>query len=142
MFQTIALATDGSDSAERAISLALDFAETFDATLYACYVVSGDADTEIDRERGRDALDDIEARDGSVTTTIREGQPAAEICSYATEIDADLVVMGTRGRDGEHRNLIGSVAEAVVGDSPAPVLTARQLAEESPTDVPVSGVEE
>ena len=139
MFQTIVLATDGSDSAERAISLALDFAETFDAALYACYVVSGDTDTGADRERGRGALDDIEARYGSVTTTIREGEPDVEICNYAADIDADLVVMGTRGRDGEHRNLIGSVAEAVVGDSPAPVLTARQL---EATDVPVTGAEE
>ena len=74
-----------------------------------------------------------------MTTVVREGEPAAEICGYAAEIEADLVVTGTRGRDGEHRNLIGSVAEAVVGDSPAPVLTARQL---EATDVPVSGAEE
>lgn len=141
MFETVVLATDGSDSAERAVTLGLDFADRFDATLHACYVVSEDDDPDESHERGHTALEAVNDRVDSVTTTIREGDPATEICAYAEEVDADLVVTGTRGRDGEHKNLIGSVAEAIVSDSPAPVLTARQLASDAPMDVPVSGGE-
>lgn len=139
MFDTIVLATDGSDSAERAVTLALEFAETFDADLSACYVVSEDDDPEASRERGRAALKPISERADGVTTTLLKGDPAAEICTHAADTDADLVVTGTRGRGGEHGNLIGSVAEAVVNDSPAPVLTARQIADGTSMDVPLTG---
>jgi nucleotide-binding universal stress UspA family protein len=64
-----------------------------------------------------------------VRTAVREGRPAAEIAAFAREHDADVVAMGTRGRHGENRFLIGSVAERVVRTCPVPVLTVRQLAE-------------
>lgn len=134
MFETVVLATDGSESAERAVTLALDFADRFDATLHACYVVAT-SDPEDSEERANEALAAIEARDAEVRTEIRKGDPAPQICAFAAEIDADLVVTGTRGRDGEHGYLIGSVAEAVVENSPAPVLTARQLAGDAQADV-------
>ena len=62
-----------------------------------------------------------------VTGGVREGRPADEISEYAREIDADLVTVGTRGRHGENRFLVGSVAERVVRSCPVPVLTVRQL---------------
>lgn len=133
MFDTIVLATDGSDSAERAVTLALDLAGRFDADVYACYVCDETADT----DDGADALAAVTDRDSSVTTVTREGDPAAEICAYAEEIAADLVVTGTRGRGGANGTLLGSVAEAVVGQSPVPVLTARLLEEDADVDVPV-----
>lgn len=68
-----------------------------------------------------------------MTVAVREGRPAAEISNYAREVDADAVAMGTRGRHGENRFLIGSVAERVVRTCPVPVLTVRQL-EEGTTD--------
>lgn len=138
MFDTIVLATDGSESAERAITMALDLAARFDATIHALYVVD---ETEIDaapervradleaalKDRGQETLDNVESRTGDVHTAVRTGSPATEICSYVTEIDADLVATGTRGRHGAHAFLLGSVAEAIVRRSPVPVLTARQL---------------
>jgi nucleotide-binding universal stress UspA family protein len=63
---------------------------------------------------------------------VREGRPASEIDAYARSVDADLVAMGTRGRHGENRFLIGSVAERVVRTCPVPVLTVRQLTDEDP----------
>lgn len=150
MFDTVVLATDGSASTERAVALALDFADRFDATVHALYVVD---EEEIGatpgrvredlrsalRESGEEALADIEDRADDVTTVIREGSPAQEICDYAEEVDADLVATGTRGRHGEHAFLLGSVAEAVVRRSPAPVLTARQLEPGEEPDVPIPG---
>jgi nucleotide-binding universal stress UspA family protein len=141
MFDTIVVATDGSDSVRRAISVALDFAERFDAEVHALYVVdAGEVESspqsvradlrEALRERGQKALSTVvEGTERPVRTAVREGRPAAEIAAFAREHDADVVAMGTRGRHGENRFLIGSVAERVVRTCPVPVLTVRQLAE-------------
>jgi nucleotide-binding universal stress UspA family protein len=138
-FDQIVVATDGSESVRRAVSVALDFAERFDAEVHALYVVDeGEVAASPDRVReemraalddsGREALDQVvSAADRPVTTAVREGRPATEIREYATDHDADMVAMGTRGRHGENRFLIGSVAERVVRTCPVPVLTVRQL---------------
>ncbi|ELZ56796.1 MULTISPECIES: universal stress protein [Haloferax] len=145
MFDTIVIATDGSASVRRAVSVAVDLAERFDASVHALYVIdAGDVETAPERlrdemrdaltERGEEALAEVEAAtDREVTVAVREGRPAAEISNYAREVDADAVAMGTRGRHGENRFLIGSVAERVVRTCPVPVLTVRQL-EEGTTD--------
>lgn len=149
MFDTIVVATDGSDSVRRAVDVAVDVAARFDAEVHAVYVVdSGEVESTPDevREDLRDALDDhgesaldqvadaAAERDSGLTVTaeVREGRPAAEISGYARDVDADVVAMGTRGRHGENRFLIGSVAERVVRTCPIPVLTVRQLTDEDP----------
>jgi nucleotide-binding universal stress UspA family protein len=141
MIETAVIATDGSESVERAVDVALDLARRFDATVHALYVVD---ESEVDsspeairvdmrealEESGEEALDDVRERtDSDVRTVVRNGRPAAEICGYARENDVDLVATGTRGRHGENRFLIGSVAERVVRSCPTPVLTVRQLQE-------------
>lgn len=139
MFETILIATDGSDSVSRAVAVALDLADRFDATVHAMSVVDTDevdSSPDVVRDQLRDALseqaDDAlsaisDSTDQPVTTAVREGRPATEISQYAREIDADVVATGTRGRHGENRFLIGSVAERVVRTCPVPVLTVRQL---------------
>ena len=140
-FDQIVIATDGSESVRRAVSVALDLADRFDATVHALYVVDeGEvaSSPERVREEMRDALDEsgaaaletvANATDRPVTTAVREGRPATVIREYAIDHDADMVAMGTRGRHGENRFLIGSVAERVVRTCPVPVLTVRQLDE-------------
>ena len=54
---------------------------------------------------------------------VAEGHPATEILRTAREVGADLIVMGTHGRTGLRRLLMGSVAEQVVRQAPCPVLT-------------------
>ncbi|MFC6786658.1 universal stress protein [Halobaculum halobium] len=143
---TIVVATDGSDSVSRAVEVALDLAERFDAAVHVLYVVdSGEVDSSPEavreqmrnalQERGGEAIVAVQKRaDRDVTAVVREGRPANEIADYAREIDADLVATGTRGRHGENRFLIGSVAERVVRTCPVPVLTVRQLAGENGDD--------
>lgn len=144
MFETVVIATDGSESAKRAIRTALDIADGFDATVHALYVVD---ETEIEsspesvrdnlseaiRQAGDEALsfisDEASETVGEVHTAIKEGKPTNEIIDYAEEVDADVIAMGTRGRHGEHAFLLGSVASAVVRRAPMPVLTVRQLEE-------------
>jgi len=56
---------------------------------------------------------------------LAEGDPAAEIVRMAQKIECDLIVMGTHGRTGLGRLLMGSVAEMVLREAPCPVLTVR-----------------
>lgn len=51
------------------------------------------------------------------------GDPAAEIVRLARKEEADMIVMGTHGRSGVLRLLMGSIAEAVIRSAPCPVLT-------------------
>lgn len=139
MLNSVVIATDASRSVERAVDVALDIAERFDAAVHAMYVIDAgevDAAPANIRDEFRDALADLGAdavatvaqrSDRPVTTAVKEGDPAAEIASYVRKHDVDAVAMGTRGRHGENRLLIGSVAEAVVRTCPVPVLTVRQL---------------
>ncbi|WP_336035420.1 universal stress protein [Halobacterium yunchengense] len=146
MIETVVIATDGSESVGRAVDVALDFAERFDAAVHALYVLE---ESEVEsapeevREEMRDALADrgedavaavADAAGRRVETAVREGRPAAEISQYAREVDADVVATGTRGRHGENRFLIGSVAERVVRTCPVPVLTVRQLEDGADVD--------
>jgi nucleotide-binding universal stress UspA family protein len=134
--------TDGSDESMAAVDHAVDVAATYDATLHALYVVDqralasyydagpmigdlidnltsvGENATEAVRERARE-------RDVTVETTVLQGIPPAAIDEYAGEHDIDLVVMGTHGRTGVERYLLGSVTERVVRTSAVPVLTVR-----------------
>ncbi|MFB6083625.1 MAG: universal stress protein [Halorientalis sp.] len=149
MFDTVVIATDGSESVERAVTVALDLAAKFDATVHALYVIDGsDVEGSPEQVRAdlRDALEDagedaleavVEHADREVDTAVREGEPVTEICQFVEDFDADVIAMGTRGRHGEHSFLLGSVAEGVVRRCPTPVLTVRQLDadEEPPTDV-------
>lgn len=122
MIDTVVVATDGSDSVRRCVITAIDLADRFDAELHALYV----------GEDPGDALSSVAERtDRPVTTAVREGAPADEITAYAVEHDIDLVATGTRGRHGEHRFLLGSVAEKLIRECPVPVLSVRQLAEEA-----------
>jgi nucleotide-binding universal stress UspA family protein len=143
MYDTVVVATDGSTSVERAVTVAADLARRFEAELHAVYVLDRrsyqDAPDEMQSEvrgslerRGEEALEGLEERigNGSVTTAIREGRPPEEIVGYAREVDADVVATGTRGRHGEGRFILGSVAEEVVRMAPMPVLTVRRLSEE------------
>jgi len=150
MIDQLVIATDGSESGERAVVVALDLARRFDATVHALSVADttreheeseeneGDAnaegndrteDTEARRRRAEEAVEAVAERtDREVRTAVREGAPAEVVRTYAEEHAADLIATGTRGRHGAHRFLLGSVAEAVVRTCPVPVLTVRQLA--------------
>jgi nucleotide-binding universal stress UspA family protein len=68
---------------------------------------------------------DLEKSGIAATTILRAGVPWEQILEAAPLVSADLIVMGTHGRRGLTRALIGSVAERVVRLSPIPVLTIR-----------------
>jgi nucleotide-binding universal stress UspA family protein len=140
MYDRILLPFDGSAPATAAARHALELAGTYDAELHAVFVV--DTDTgwltvsksevrEALRELGDDeserVLSEVErlAAEAGVglSTTVLEGHPAEAIVDHAADSDADLVVMGTHGRSGIGRRLLGSVTERVVRGADVPVMT-------------------
>lgn len=134
MYDTILVATDGSDPANRAVDHAIDLASAFDADLHAIYAVDtrrygpsilDNSEDVIDElgEQGQHILEDIADRAGrDVTLEVRNGKPHGVIGEYADEIDADLIVLGNRGlgSGGE----VGSSAERIVRYVDRPVITA------------------
>lgn len=135
MYDRILIPTDGSESAERAVEEGLRLAEVHDATVHVIYVVepvpAGDYGMEgiLDalRAEGEKATESVaeRARERGLTvvTDVLPGSAYSVILDYATENDVDLIVMGTHGRTGLDRYLLGSVTEKVVRISPVPVLT-------------------
>lgn len=148
MFNRILIPTDGSDAVGPAIETALDVADTYDATLHVLYVVEppssvvgvGEGFTGVDNlleeleEEGRQATDAIatQATDNDIdtTTAIQQGNPREDILAYATDHEIDLIVIGTRGRTGVKRTLLGSVTEAVIRHADVPVLTVHREPDE------------
>ncbi len=143
MYDRILVPTDGSVEVERAVEHALDLARSHDAAIRTVYVVNAanygglpmetawDGIGDALRDEGSAAVERVEeliaerAPDLVVETTVREGSPSRVIVEEAQTSDCDLVVMGTHGRGGIDRLLLGSVTERVVRTSPIPVLTVR-----------------
>ncbi len=136
MYERILVPTDGSEGAEKAIEHALDLAEKYDAEIHAYYVVDVRAESTTDlwsnlvgefEEVGEKATESIEERaeDRGIkaVTEVEHGIPHREIVSYSGENNIDLIVMGTHGRTGLDRMLLGSVTEKVVRNADVPVLT-------------------
>jgi len=147
MYDQILVPTDGSDGTRGAVDHAIDLATTYDAALHTIYVVdktigvdasiAGAFDTL--EETGEHALHDViqQAEAAGVDTiegVVAQGAPHQAILEYVDEHDIDLVVMGTHGRTGLDRYLLGSVTEKVVRLSDAPVLTVRMPAESTDAD--------
>lgn len=143
----ILVPTDGSTDAETVLEHAIDLASVHDASLSAIYVMNTASFTGLPMETTWEGIDDVLRKEGAaaletvqeiaedegieIDCQVLEGSPAREIVRYADEQDCDLVVMGTHGRGGINRLLLGSVAEQVVRTSPVPVLTVRVGDEES-----------
>jgi nucleotide-binding universal stress UspA family protein len=147
--QHILVPHDFSDTAEHALTYAVALAEKFGArvTVLHAYeapsygypdalVASFEFSAEIERA-ALVALKSVEARarrpNVEVDTVLRRGTPWVEITAAAKERKADLIVIGTHGRRGVARALLGSVAEKVVRTAPCPVLTVHGPAGEHAT---------
>jgi nucleotide-binding universal stress UspA family protein len=139
----ILLATDGSEEAELASTTAADLAKSTNSELDVIYVLNvepwrfppdeqGNYPQRYEelREEGRRLRDEqvekIETRGGSVAQShLAVGHPAEEIVAYAQDQGAGLIVMGSRGREGIRRALMGSVSDAVVRHAHCPVMVVR-----------------
>jgi nucleotide-binding universal stress UspA family protein len=142
MFKKIAVATDGSDTADRAVEMALDIAERYNAQLLvlSAYEPVSSAQLETEREGApeeiqwsinpteyvdktlADVAERAEARGLEVTSLARQGEPASVICQLASEHRADLLVIGNKGMQ---RRLFGSVPRSICQQAPCSVVLAK-----------------
>lgn len=137
-YRNIVIATDGSENTRRAVSHGIEIAKLSGATVYALYVVNtssiiSDSWTigkesiyQIIRSEGEKAVSEVKKigdKSGvKVKEVVLDGYPGSEIIDFAENNDIDLIVMGTLGKTGLDRLLIGSVAEKVVRGSKVPVM--------------------
>ncbi|WP_327053804.1 universal stress protein [Halomicrococcus gelatinilyticus] len=143
MYDRILVPTDGSEVAANAAARAFELAAAFDAELHVLSVanpnalapdartprITGRLEREAEKVVGETASRARQHGVDSVTAEARLGTPHSAILDYADEHDVDLVVMGTQGRTGLRRHLLGSVTAKVVRLSDVPVLTVRRPAE-------------
>lgn len=142
--QVILVAIDFSETSLRALKVALGMAQTHpNAELHLIHVMpqarapfgflEGASDEASMMAAIEDASNRLDALCGdaekpkvaTISGHVRIGEAAREIVQLASDIGADLIVVGTHGRQGVERVLLGSVAEEVVRRAPSPVLTVK-----------------
>jgi nucleotide-binding universal stress UspA family protein len=140
----ILVPTDFSDCARPSVRYAAELAEKFAAELVLLHVVPDAvlalpdavmptpapiADLQALTDAGKTGIANLIVAEKlerlNPRAEVRIGSPAQEIVAAATDLNADLVCIGTHGRGGLARVILGSVAELVVRQSPCPVLTVR-----------------
>ncbi|HTU78143.1 MAG TPA: universal stress protein [Solirubrobacteraceae bacterium] len=145
MFRSIVVGTDGSDTATKAVSQAVDLARAVGATLELVSAYEPVSSQRLAEER-RQAPEDMQwaispredvdatleaaakiAREAGVQATVypRQGDPADAILDVAEERGADLVIVGNKGMTGAKRFLLGSVPNKVSHHAPCSVLIIR-----------------
>ncbi len=139
LFGRILVATDGSEKNRAALDEGINIAHACGSVVYAVYVIdtgtfssmSGDiplGDTyRVFQAEAEQAFTRIKslAGDMKVETLILEGHPAAEIVKFAKAKKIDLIVIGTQGKKGLERLLLGSVAEEIIRSAPCKVLVVK-----------------
>jgi nucleotide-binding universal stress UspA family protein len=141
--QKIVVGTDFSDASARALDYACDLARALSASIDLVHAVDVPAITlpiegavmstadhvaklSIDAQAQLDTVLAGRANRGvALRGHVRTGVADSELVSYAEEVGADLIVVGTHGRTGVAHVLLGSVAERVVRTARCPVLSVR-----------------
>lgn len=153
MFNTILVATDRSEHARKAVTLAADLAEKYGSrlvlthvanpkqlsyeTLHAAqveHVIDGDMlrhrerQTDVIMTLGRELLNETRARVRNidkVTTRLEEGDPAKRIIEAAKAENADLIILGSRGLGTLQGLMLGSVSHKVTQLAPCTCITVK-----------------
>ncbi len=141
LYKKILIATDGSEYTKNAVDYGIDLAKSTGAKLSAIYVVDTAAFASIPMDAAWESMyellkqegdlaikyvaDNAEAEGLEIEGNLIEGHPADEIIKYSEKNSISLIVMGTLGKSGLDRFLLGSVAEKVVRNSKIPVLVVR-----------------
>lgn len=137
MYKKILIATDGSKNSERAALHGIKLAKPLNAEVIGVYVIDVSAFLTLPETVVWDNVKDLLYKEGEkaiefikkeaekegvrVRTVIREGSPAKDIVELAEKENADVIIMGTAGRTGLDRFLLGSISEKVVRTAKCPV---------------------
>jgi nucleotide-binding universal stress UspA family protein len=140
-YEKILIATDGSEFTKNAVDYGIDIAKNTGAKLFAIYVVDTAAFASIPMDAAWESMYELLKQEGDlaikyvaqraeaegleVEGNLIEGHPADEIIKYSEKNSISLIVMGTLGKSGLDRFLLGSIAEKVVRNSKIPILVVR-----------------
>jgi nucleotide-binding universal stress UspA family protein len=125
-FKRLLVASDGSPFSEAAWTAALSLAKTMGSDLIGVAVAASDRDIPVATEVVRN-LEAAASQQGiALDTMIPMGRPEEGIVKAADFKGASLIIMGSHGRTGLKRLLMGSVAERVIGDAKCPVLVVKK----------------
>ncbi|VVB55466.1 Universal stress protein [uncultured archaeon] len=138
LYEKILIATDGSEYTKNAVDYGIDLAKNTGAKLLTIYVVDTAAFASIPMDAAWESMYELLKQEGDaaikyvadkakaegleVEGNLIEGHPADEIIKYSEKNSVSLIIMGTLGKSGLDRFLLGSVAEKVVRNSKIPVL--------------------
>lgn len=139
----IIIATDGSETANEAADFGIEMVGCSGAKIYAVYVIDttpyrsvpldkiwSDKVLEEFEKEGREATSYIEkiGKDAGVEVEVRvlRGNPAEKIVTFAEDNNIDMIIMGSLGKSGYERVLLGSVSEKVIRHAKIPVLVVRE----------------
>jgi nucleotide-binding universal stress UspA family protein len=142
MLNTVAVGTDGSPTASKAVDFAIDLAQKYGAKLVVISSYRAVSEGRLMKEQKEapedvqwainpteevdSTLSDVEEKahaQGLQTTTVAgEGDPADILCRYAEEQNADVLVIGNKGM---HRRLLGSVPNSVAHRAPCSVVVVK-----------------
>ncbi|MGA2676577.1 MAG: universal stress protein [Methanobacterium sp.] len=131
MFKTIIVPTDGSKFAERAEDVAISIAKNFNGKLVVLHIIDEKLiyPYEVLEEEGktilRKASKKAEEQDITADTVLIVGDPSHDMSKIVEKTGADLVVIGTHGKTGLEKFLMGSVAENAIKTVEVPVLLVK-----------------
>jgi len=141
LIKRILIPTDGSDPSMRAAEFAIELAKYFESEIVAIYVIDRVILEEVSKIHERRGLEEeirrkadrclnyivrlAEKKGLKARSILVEGQPHDQIVRHAESLKADMIIMGSKGRRGMNRILIGSVAERVIEYAPCPVLVIK-----------------
>ena len=128
---------DLSDNSERALNNAVGLARLFNAELHVLsifeplhstseFIKAGDSELFNEHKELFDSfLDKTDFSNVEWRSKIRRGKPVKEILSEEKEINANLIIMGSSGKSGISRKLVGSVTEGIINNMPCSVIALR-----------------
>lgn len=141
MFQSILAAIDGSQKSGAALEAAIGEAKLHGAALHVVYVIETGLFSSLPMDntweviygllenQGKEAhiaaMKKAQAQGVALTTHLKEGHAGNEIVKLASEVNADLIVLGSHGKSNLDRILLGSVSSFVVGHAPVSTLVVR-----------------
>jgi nucleotide-binding universal stress UspA family protein len=131
MFKKIMVPTDGSTFAAKAEDMAISLAKSFNATVVAVHVIDDKLiyPFEVLEDEGNTILNKVtkkgEKEDVKVQEVLLVGKPSHDMCKIAEKSGVDLIVIGSHGRTGLEKLLMGSVAESILKSVKVPVLVVK-----------------
>jgi hypothetical protein len=123
--KSVLIATDGSRYSEAAASEALGIAKRCGSSLIVISVAASDEEIVSAKNNVNKVAEAAEKEDLKTTSVVTKGKPYEAIIETSKQKKADLIIVGSHGRTGLARLLMGSVTERVIGHAGAPVLVVK-----------------